>query len=76
MPMWKDLLTDLVTHHRGKVLGSLIGLVLALMVIRFGILWTIFIALCVAAGYFVGKRFDDDKDGLFDVFERFWQRGR
>jgi uncharacterized membrane protein len=74
--MWKDLLTDLVTHHRGKVLGSLIGLVLALMVIRFGILWTIFIALCVAVGYFVGKRFDDDKDDLVGVFERLWQRGR
>lgn len=74
--MWKDLLTDLVTHHRGKVLGSLIGLVLALMVIRFGILWTIFIAFSVAVGYIIGKRFDDDKDDLFEVLERLWPRGR
>jgi len=73
--MWEEVLRDLVDNHRGKILGGLIGLVFALMIIRFGFFWSIFIGICVLAGYFIGKRMDDNKEDLVDVLDKFLPPG-
>jgi uncharacterized membrane protein len=65
-----DVVRDFFAHHRGKFFGSLLGLVLAVMIMRLGFLWTLFITAVVAAGYLVGKHFDDEQDNLLDVLTR------
>jgi uncharacterized membrane protein len=65
-----NVLRDFFAHHRGKFFGSLLGLVVALMIMRLGLLWTLFIAAVVLTGYLVGKHFDDEQDNLLEVLTR------
>lgn len=56
-----DLLARLVEdlfRHRGKVIGTLLGLILGWMVIEYGVIRTLFVAVCLAAGYVLGSRYD------------------
>lgn len=74
--MWEELLRDLMENHRGKLIGALIGLVFALLIIRFGFWWSIFITFCVFVGYWLGRRMDDHKEDLMDVLDKFLPPGQ
>lgn len=74
--MWEGLLRELVENHRGKVVGALIGLVFALLIIRFGFWWSLFISFSVLVGYLIGKRMDDHKEDLMDVLDKFLPPGQ
>lgn len=73
--MWQEMLNEVAHRHRFKLLGALSGLVLALLVIRFGPWWTLFIVLCTGAGYWIGKRIDDEPESLRELAERLIPRG-
>ncbi len=53
---------DIITKHRGKIIGIALGLVFALLIIKYGFLKTFFIAFCVGIGYYIGKRIDERID--------------
>ncbi|MHB9146060.1 MAG: DUF2273 domain-containing protein [Symbiobacteriia bacterium] len=74
--MWEELLRDLIENHRGKLLGALFGLVFALLIIRFGFWWSLFITASIFVGYWVGKRMDDHKEDLVDVLDKFLPPGQ
>jgi len=67
----EDRIGRIWQQHRGKIIGSLAGLAVAVLVIIFGFWWALFIAGCVGAGYLVGKRIDDEHDVLSGVLRRF-----
>jgi len=48
--------------HRGKIIGVLVGLLLSLSMIFWGILKTLLIVVCVVLGYLGGKQLDDQVD--------------
>lgn len=73
--MWKDLLNELMTKHRGKTIGGLIGLIFGILVITVGFLQTVFVAICLYVGYIIGKRIDDNET-LKDVVERIFKNER
>ena len=58
-----------IIKHRGKVIGMSIGLVLGLMVINMGFWQTLFVTFCLAVGYAIGKRVDDN-ESLKEVIDR------
>ncbi|MGI9951538.1 DUF2273 domain-containing protein [Moorellaceae bacterium AZ2] len=60
-------------QHRGKVWGVALGLLFGLSVALLGVGRTLFIALCIALGYFIGRRIDKGED-LADWWERFFGR--
>ena len=68
--------------RRGVVWGAVAGLVVGLMVMWVGLGWTIFLAVVVAAGGFIGGRLDTEEwraqwDELGQRLERWWsERGR
>ncbi len=68
--VWERLFKELFENHRGKTLGSFIGLAISLSIYKLGFLWTIFITICVFVGYQVGRRMDEEKEGLMDILER------
>ena len=68
-------LAEQAGKNRGKVFGVLIGLVAALLIIFFGFWKTIFIAILILIGYFIGKRFDD-KVGLGELWMRMFGKRR
>lgn len=60
--MDNHLLREWILMHRGKILGTLAGLIISLSVIFWGILKTLFIVICVVLGYLAGKQLDDQVD--------------
>lgn len=68
--MNEEWLRELAQNHRYKIIGGLGGLVFALLVIRFGPWWTLFIILCGGLGYWVGKRLDEEPESLMHILER------
>ncbi len=67
--MWEQLISELLRNHRGKLLGTLLGLAFALLVIFVGFLQTVFVACSIYIGYIIGKRVDDN-ESIRDVMER------
>ncbi len=52
----------LVSKHWGKFLGGLLGLIFAVLVIKYGIWLSIFIYLCIGLGLLIGWRLDVNKN--------------
>lgn len=52
----------LLKEHRGKTLGCLVGIALALAILIFSVQQVLFILFCGAVGYLVGKMIDDQID--------------
>lgn len=72
--MDKEWLQELVDRNRYRMLGALGGFIFALLVIHYGLLWTLFILLCVGIGYWVGKQLDEEPDRLVRLLERLLDR--
>jgi uncharacterized membrane protein len=70
-----EWLREVALHHRNKVIGGLVGLVVALLVIRFGFFATLFILLCSGLGYWIGKRLDEEPESLVQIFDRLMPPG-
>jgi uncharacterized membrane protein len=66
-------LLDWLGVYGGRCLGALLGLLLALAVLQYGLLRTIFILLVVTAGYVVGLRVDES-GGLLEFYQRLTRR--
>jgi len=47
---------------RGRIIGAIFGVTIALLLVFFGLWQTLFIILCGSIGYYVGLRFDNDED--------------
>ncbi|MEW6447027.1 MAG: DUF2273 domain-containing protein [Bacillota bacterium] len=60
---------ELFERHRGKIVGVVLGLVFGWFAIVYGFWKALFVGVCVAIGYFVGKRVDERLD-----FGRFWDK--
>lgn len=65
-----------LVRHRGKIVGSSLGLAIGLAVMTWGILWTLFIGLCVFVGYLVGRVADGEQEGMAEWIERLLPPGR
>jgi len=59
------------SENRGKVIGGLIGLLVALIITLFGFWKGIFIIISVLAGVYIGGRLEKN-DELRSLLSRFW----
>lgn len=66
-------LGDWITAYGGRLLGVGVGLLLALFILQYGLLRTVFILMVIAIGYFIGLRIDE-AGGVGDFFERLIRR--
>ena len=73
--MWPEV-RQWLARHGGRFWGALVGLVFSLMVMRFGIIWTMFVGLAVLAGYLVGRHLDEGEENLSEILERLLPPGR
>jgi uncharacterized membrane protein len=60
--MFEKVIIYLFTEHRGKLIGVLLGLLASVLFISYGFWRTIFVILCIFAGYFIGKKIDDNSN--------------
>lgn len=62
--MWNEILNDLWRVYRGRLLGSVFGLFIGAMFLILGVLQTIFLLICISAGFFIGNKIDKKEDLL------------
>jgi len=65
----KILLEEAWHNHRGKLVGTILGIIIGISILLFGFFKTLFIMICGLIGLFVGKRVDE-KDNLMDIVEK------
>ncbi|WP_288183680.1 DUF2273 domain-containing protein [uncultured Sporomusa sp.] len=63
------LLAEIWQNHSGKMIGVLVGFVIGILILTFGFFQTLFVALCAAAGYVVGKRIDQKED-IMEILDK------
>lgn len=62
--MLEDILQDIWNNYRGRLLCSLLGLFLGVMVLWLGFLQALFLLLCIILGFFIGYKLDKKEDLL------------
>lgn len=62
--MWNEILNDLWRVYRGRLLGSVFGLFIGAMFLILGFLQTVFLLICISAGFFIGNKIDKKEDLL------------
>lgn len=67
--MDRKLLEEIWQFHSGKIVGVTCGFLLGVLIITFGFFETLFVLLCVIAGYIVGKRIDEKED-IMDILDK------
>lgn len=60
--MWENLFRIIFEEHRGKAIGIILGLLASILFISYGFWRTIFIVVCIALGFFIGKEIDEKKN--------------
>lgn len=60
--MWENLFRIIFERHRGKAIGIILGLVASILFITYGFWRTIFVIVCIALGFFIGKEIDENKN--------------
>ena len=66
--MWDKVLATLIQENRGKTIGVGLALIVSILFVTLGFWKTMFIVICIAVGYFVGKKLDENED--FDEWTR------
>lgn len=67
--MERKLFEDIWQQHSGKIIGISVGLLLGVLIISFGFFRTLFVMLCVVAGFVIGKRIDEKED-IMDILDK------
>lgn len=70
LDFWR-ITQEILTYHRGKVLGITLGLIFGWFAISYGFFKAVFVTICIFLGFMIGKRVDESKD-VKKVFERFF----
>lgn len=68
--MNKEKLLQFYNSHRGGVNGGAVGFAMGCAILIIGLFNTLFIAICVGIGYYIGKRLSQDKDYVKNLLDR------
>jgi uncharacterized membrane protein len=63
-------------ENRSGYIGALAGFALALSLVLFGILKTVFLIVLSAAGFYIGRRFFSNRKEIRDLLDRLLPPGR
>lgn len=72
--MLKDYLLDIFNKNQGKIIGSAVGLLLAIIILIIGFFKTLLIVLFVLSGYYIGKKIDSKED-IIDILDKILPSG-
>ncbi len=68
--MIKDKFLSIYNAHKGGMNGALIGFIIAVTFLILGFWRTLFIAIFIGIGYYIGKRIYEDKDYIKNLLDR------
>jgi len=72
--MLKEFLLNIFTKNQGKIIGSILGFILASLVLIIGFFKTLLIVSFVYIGYYIGKKIDNKED-LVEFLDRILPSG-
>lgn len=58
------------TMHRGRTIGCASGLIISILILLIGFFSTLFIAICILVGIYVGNLIDKQDDFLEEILYR------
>ncbi|KNY26770.1 DUF2273 domain-containing protein [Pseudobacteroides cellulosolvens] len=70
-----DKIYSFYKSHKGEVNGAIIGFLIAVSILIIGVLKFIFIVICMAVGYYIGKVLSVDKDYLRKFLDKIFPPG-
>ncbi len=56
-------------RNKGKTIGTILGFIIAILVISIGFFKTLFIVLCTWLGYYIGKK-ADNQENIREIIEK------
>lgn len=62
--MLNDILNDIWNNYRGRLLCSVCGLFLGVVVLWLGFFKALFLMACISMGFFIGYKLDKKEDLL------------
>ncbi len=62
--MFNDIVNDIWKNYRGRLLCSLVGLFIGVMVLWLGFFQALFLMICITGGFFIGNKLDKKEDLL------------
>lgn len=65
-----ERISEFYVSHRGAINGALVGFLIAIAILLFGLLKVLFIALLTGIGFYIGKRLQVDKDYIKNLLDR------
>ena len=72
--MLSQILNDIWYNYRGRLLCTLVGLFVGVMVLWLGFFAAMFLFCCIAAGFFIGHKLDKKED-LLEWLDRLLPQG-
>ena len=73
--MFKEKILKIFEEHQGKVIGSIIGFIISMMVLLIGFFKTLFIIGCILIGFYIGKRIDN-RENISEILDRILPIGK
>lgn len=64
---------EFIRNNRGKIIGVLIGLAVALLFLEYGVFKTLFVVACAGIGYFFGAR-KENRDAFLTMVDSLFNR--
>ncbi|AIS52378.1 hypothetical protein TKV_c12070 [Thermoanaerobacter kivui] len=71
-----DKFFEVFKENKGKIIGVILGFIVALSILLIGFFKTIFIGICIIGGYYIGKKIDEGENiaNLVDSILPPWKR--
>ncbi len=54
----REIVVSCFTNHRGKTIGIICGLLFGIFVLLIGFFRSLFLAVCIGVGYWIGRMYD------------------
>lgn len=67
--MRREIIKETLLNHRWKIIGSISGFFISMLIIFMGLFKSLFIIFCVLIGYYIGRRIDNNEN-LSDVLDK------
>lgn len=67
-----QLFLEQLSPYKGRIIGTIFGLFVGIMILKYGFFRAFVVALFIILGYYFGKRMDR-REALPDLWERLWR---
>ncbi|HOB20143.1 MAG TPA: DUF2273 domain-containing protein [Candidatus Atribacteria bacterium] len=57
----REIVVSCLTNHRGKTIGMTSGLLFGILVLLIGFFRSLFLAICIGVGYWIGRLYDREE---------------